>query len=69
MDKKQGFQNFVETNLVGGGGEVKHALSRALSTFATGPQREGQAALVHIKIFCMSVRRSLGFFCGLNHGV
>ena len=30
---------------------LKHALSRALSRFATGPRREGQAALVHIKLF------------------
>ena len=40
----------------------KHALPRALSRFATGPQREGQAALVHIKIFCTSVRSNLRFF-------
>ena len=28
---------------------LNHALSRALSRFATEPQREGHAALVHIK--------------------
>ena len=44
----------------------KRELSRAFSRLATGPQREGQPALVHIKNVCMSVRRSLRFFCALQ---
>ena len=32
---------------------IKHALSRALSRFATGPQREGQAAKVPEIFYCI----------------
>ena len=41
---------------------TKHALSRALSRFATGPRREGQAALVHIKNFLRVSKKQHNFF-------
>ena len=37
----------------------QHALSRALSRFATGPQREGRSALVNNKNFWTSVRSNI----------